>query len=123
MQYRLLGRTGWQVSKIGFGGWQIGGSCGAVNDEESIRTLHYAWDKGIHLFDTAQLYGSGRSEAVMGEALKHQVSVLIPGMSTPQEVDRNIGVADGGVFPAELLAKRDSHAWVAGHLARRHEGR
>jgi len=70
MQYRDFGRTGWKVSEIGFGAWQIGGAWGAVDDEASIRTLHYAWDKGINFVDTAQAYGAGHSEEVIGRALK-----------------------------------------------------
>lgn len=70
MRYRDFGRTGWRVSEIGFGAWQIGGTWGAVDDEASIRTLHYAWDKGINFVDTAELYGAGHSETVIGRALK-----------------------------------------------------
>ena len=43
MQYRTFGKTGWKVSEIGFGGWQLGGTWGKVNDEESIETLLYAF--------------------------------------------------------------------------------
>jgi aryl-alcohol dehydrogenase-like predicted oxidoreductase len=70
MQYREFGRTGWQVSEIAFGGWQIGGQWGNVVDDESIDTLLYAFEKGINFVDTAELYGSGRSETVIGRALK-----------------------------------------------------
>lgn len=70
MRYRSFGKTGWQVSEIGFGAWQIGGTWGAVDDNASIRTLHYAWNKGINFVDTAELYGEGHSETVIGQALK-----------------------------------------------------
>jgi aryl-alcohol dehydrogenase-like predicted oxidoreductase len=70
MQYRTFGRTGWQVSEIAFGGWQIGGDWGAVDDEESIRTLHHSFASGINFVDTAELYGSGHSEEVIGRALR-----------------------------------------------------
>ncbi len=69
MKYRTFGRTGWKVSEIGFGGWQVGGAWGPVDDDASVRTLHYAWDKGINFVDTAQLYGAGHSEKVIGRAL------------------------------------------------------
>jgi aryl-alcohol dehydrogenase-like predicted oxidoreductase len=70
MKYRMFGRTGWMVSEIGFGGWQIGGQWGRVDDAASIDTLHYAFDKGINFVDTAELYGDGHSETVIGQALK-----------------------------------------------------
>ena len=70
MRYRDFGRTGWQVSEIGFGAWQIGGSWGKVDDDASIRTLLHAFDRGINFVDTAELYGAGHSETVIGRALK-----------------------------------------------------
>lgn len=70
MRYRQFGTTGWQVSEIGFGAWQIGGDWGATDDAESIRTLHHAFDRGINFVDTAQMYGRGHSEIVVGEAVK-----------------------------------------------------
>jgi aryl-alcohol dehydrogenase-like predicted oxidoreductase len=69
LQYRTLGQTGWQVSEIAFGGWQLGGDWGAVDDRASIRTLHHSFDRGINFVDTAELYGAGHSEEVIGEAL------------------------------------------------------
>jgi aryl-alcohol dehydrogenase-like predicted oxidoreductase len=70
MRYRTFGRTGWRVSEIGFGAWQLGGDWGAVDDAQSIDTLHYAFDQGINFVDTAELYGNGHSEEVIGHALK-----------------------------------------------------
>jgi aryl-alcohol dehydrogenase-like predicted oxidoreductase len=65
MQYRVLGRTGMSVSTISFGAWAIGGSWGAVDDEESMRTLHAAIDTGVNFIDTADVYGDGRSERLV----------------------------------------------------------
>lgn len=70
MQYRKFGRTGWNVSEIGFGGWQIGGSWGRVDDDASVRTLLHAFERGINFVDTAELYGAGHSETVIGRALR-----------------------------------------------------
>ena len=69
MRYRPFGRTGWQISEIGFGAWQLGGDWGKVDDKDAIRTLHYAFNKGINFVDTAELYGNGHSEEVVGEAV------------------------------------------------------
>ena len=78
MQYRELGRTGLRVSEIGFGAWAIGGPArlgtveigwGEVDDAESLRTIQAALDAGITFFDTADVYGAGHSEELLGKAL------------------------------------------------------
>jgi aryl-alcohol dehydrogenase-like predicted oxidoreductase len=70
MHYRDFGSTGWKVSEISFGGWQLGGQWGAVDDEASVRSLLYAFEKGVNFVDTAEYYGDGHSEEVIGEALR-----------------------------------------------------
>ena len=65
MEQRRLGKTGREVSVIGFGAWAIGGSWGTVDDEDSLRALHAAADAGVTLIDTADVYGDGRSERVI----------------------------------------------------------
>jgi aryl-alcohol dehydrogenase-like predicted oxidoreductase len=65
MQSRELGRTGWKVSTISFGAWAIGGTWGEVRDEESLSALHRALDLGVNFFDTADVYGDGRSEQLL----------------------------------------------------------
>jgi aryl-alcohol dehydrogenase-like predicted oxidoreductase len=66
MNTRTFGRTGWQVSEIGFGAWGIGGGqWGGANDDESLAALHTALDAGINFFDTADVYGDGLSERLI----------------------------------------------------------
>ena len=66
MKCRTFGKTGWQVSEIGFGAWGIGGGqWGGANDDESMAALHAAVDQGITLFDTADVYGDGLSERLI----------------------------------------------------------
>ncbi len=67
MKYRTLGRTGWKVSEISFGGWAIGGGWGDVSDAESMGALHAALDGGVNFFDTADCYGDGRSERLLAK--------------------------------------------------------
>jgi aryl-alcohol dehydrogenase-like predicted oxidoreductase len=69
MQYRRFGRTGWQVSEIGYGMWGMGGWTGS-DDEESRRALDCALALGCNFFDTAWAYGQGKSETLLGEALR-----------------------------------------------------
>jgi aryl-alcohol dehydrogenase-like predicted oxidoreductase len=67
MKTRACGRTGWQVSEIGFGAWGIGGGqWGGAAEAESMATLHAALDSGITFFDTADVYGDGLSERLIG---------------------------------------------------------
>jgi hypothetical protein len=70
MNYRSLGRTGWRISEISFGAWAIGGAWGSVDDEESLATLHAALDGGVDFFDTADVYGDGRSERLLAKLKK-----------------------------------------------------
>ena len=71
MKYRELGRTGWSVSTISFGTWAIGSAWGSVDDTDSLAALHRAVDLGVNFFDTADVYGDGRSERLLAQ-LKHQ---------------------------------------------------
>jgi len=66
MQYRPLGRTGFRVSTVSFGAWAIGGTWGPVDDAESLRALHRAVDRGVNFIDTADVYGDGHSERLVG---------------------------------------------------------
>lgn len=67
MQYRELGRTGWKISTISFGAWAIGGTWGKVEDRDSLAALHHAVDLGVNFFDTADVYGDGRSERLLAQ--------------------------------------------------------
>jgi aryl-alcohol dehydrogenase-like predicted oxidoreductase len=76
MQYRELGRTGWQVSSISFGAWAVGGAWGEVDDKESLAALHMALDRGVNFFDTADVYGDGRSERLLAQLRKERRETL-----------------------------------------------
>lgn len=69
MEYRPLGRTGLQVSVIGFGCWEIGGGYGRIEETEFTRAIARALDLGVNCFDTAEGYGLGASERALGRAL------------------------------------------------------
>ena len=72
MQYRTFGKTGWQISTIGFGAWNIGGQWGDVTEQQAFETIRAGYDAGINFFDTADAYGNppGRSEKLIGRALR-----------------------------------------------------
>src|ERR1700758_3113900 len=76
---RVLGRSGIEVSEVGFGCWAIGGpftsdnggpnGWGEVDDDESVAAVRRAFELGVTFFDTADVYGAGHSERVLGRAL------------------------------------------------------
>jgi aryl-alcohol dehydrogenase-like predicted oxidoreductase len=70
MNYRELGRTGWQVSEMSFGAWAIGGSWGSVDDSDSLAALRRAIELGVNFIDTADVYGDGRSERLIAQIRK-----------------------------------------------------
>jgi len=72
MNYRTFGRTGWKISEISFGAWAIGGAWGDVDDRESLAALHAALDGGVNFFDTADVYGDGRSERLFARLKKER---------------------------------------------------
>lgn len=69
MEYRAFGRTGMDVSAIGFGCWEIGGGYGHFDESDVFKAVQRALDLGINLFDTAEGYGFGQSEEILGKAL------------------------------------------------------
>jgi aryl-alcohol dehydrogenase-like predicted oxidoreductase len=73
MHYRRFGKTGYEISAIGFGAWAIGADWGTVDDEDSLAALHAAADAGVNFIDTADVYGDGRSERVIARFLKERM--------------------------------------------------
>lgn len=72
VKHRRLGKTGWDVSEVGFGGWAIGGTWGEVPEDDALDALEAALDVGIDFFDTADVYGDGRSERLIAEARRRR---------------------------------------------------
>jgi len=82
MKYRVLGKTGLKVSEVGFGAWAIGGnahgnSYGPTDDKQSLAAIGRALELGCNFFDTADVYGHGHSEELLGQALKGHRSEFI----------------------------------------------
>ncbi|HBY61799.1 MAG TPA: aldo/keto reductase [Solibacterales bacterium] len=86
MRYRPLGRTGWQVSDVGFGAWGIGGKqWRADNDDQSIAALRRAIELGVNFIDTALAYGDGKSEELVGEVVRTTKSEVLVATKVPPE--------------------------------------
>jgi aryl-alcohol dehydrogenase-like predicted oxidoreductase len=90
MQYRELGRTGWNVSTISFGAWAIGGTWGNVKDDESLSALHRALDLGVNFFDTADVYGDGRSEQLLAKLRKERGEIFYVATKAGRRLDPHI---------------------------------
>lgn len=108
MKYRKLGRTGIQVSEIGFGAWGIGKSqwMGA-DDEVSLAALKAALDLGLNFFDTALAYGSGHSERLLARAFGKSSEVVIASKVPPMNLvwPARDGTPLGKVFPIDYVLK------------------
>ena len=70
MHTRTFGDTGRTVGEIGLGTWQLGGDWGDVTEDGALATLRAAFDGGVTFFDTADVYGAGRSETIIGRFLR-----------------------------------------------------
>lgn len=107
MKYRRLGRTGFEVSEIGFGAWGIGkGLWVGAEDGESLRALHRAVDLGLNFIDTALAYGPDHSERLVGRLLRERserlyVATKVPPMN--REWPAREGVAAVEVFPRDYI--------------------
>lgn len=77
MQHRRLGKTGYQVSEIGLGCWQLGGDFGAIDDQAAEAILDKALSLGVDFWDTADVYGGGLSESRVGQKLKQHPHVRV----------------------------------------------
>jgi aryl-alcohol dehydrogenase-like predicted oxidoreductase len=78
MQYREIGKTGIKISNMGIGSWAIGDSYwGQTDDQDSIKAIHQGLDAGLNFIDTAQLYGNGKSEELVGKAIQGKRSEIV----------------------------------------------
>jgi len=104
---RPFGRTGWDISEVAFGAWQLGGQWGAVDDDASIRALLDAYELGINFVDTAQMYGLGHSEEVVGRSLREwqgeriYVATKVQPVAWPHPSVDDPDIAQG--YPPEYL--------------------
>jgi aryl-alcohol dehydrogenase-like predicted oxidoreductase len=108
MIYRTFGRTGWQVSEMGYGMWGMGGWTGS-DDAESLQSLGHAVQLGCNFFDTAWAYGAGHSEGLLGQIVrafpdrKLYVATKIPPKNRIWPSKPHFKIAD--VFPPEYIVE------------------
>ncbi len=108
MRYRKLGRTGLEVSEVGYGAWGIGGiQWTGGDDEEAIRALHLSIDGGLNLIDTALAYGGGHSERLVGQVVRSRsekiaIATKIPPLNREWPA-RDVPLHE--VFPADHIIR------------------
>ncbi len=109
MNYRGLGKTGLQVSELGYGAWGIGKTMWlGADDDESLRSLHRAFDQGVNFVDTALGYGDGHSEQLIGRAVREATGIVYVSSKVPP---KNLkwpaprGVSASEAFPAEWVVE------------------
>ena len=98
MEQRTLGRTGRQVGVVGLGTWQLGADWGDVDEEEALATLDAAVDAGVTFFDTADVYGDGRSEQIVGRLAQGAARRL----TVATKMGRRVAAGAVGVHPGQL---------------------
>lgn len=102
MNYREFGRTGWKVSEMGFGAWAIGGDAwGQTDDSEAIAALKKAIDLGVNFIDTADVYGNGHSEELIGQVRKETGREIIIATKAGRRLNPHVA---GGYNRANLTA-------------------
>ena len=110
MQYNSLGRTGLNVSRVGFGGGGIGEVWGPTTRDEAVRAIHRALDLGINYFDVAPAYGDGKAEEALGIALEGRAEDVIIGTKvriTSTDMKDVTGAVTRSVETSLKLLKRD----------------
>ena len=85
MQTRTLGRTGRTVSVIGLGTWQLGADWGEVDEADALAVLDASHEAGVTVFDTADVYGDGRSESLIGRWGNQKCVIFHPHKRTSRD--------------------------------------
>jgi aryl-alcohol dehydrogenase-like predicted oxidoreductase len=108
MRSRPLGKTGLQASEIGFGAWAIGADWGDVDDEQSLRALHAAADAGVTFFDTADVYGDGRSEQLIARFRKERREPIVVATKMGRRAPQNVKEFTAENFSAWIDRSREN---------------
>lgn len=109
MRYRTLGRTGFEISEIGYGAWGVGGKQWlGGNDEESVAALRRALELGLNFIDTALAYGDGHSEQLVGALVREAPGKVYVATKVPPKNQRwpaRPGIPIGEVFPYDYVIR------------------
>ena len=101
--YDDIGQERFEVSKIAFGTWQLGGDWGSFDEDTAIAAIHHARELGVNFFDTAQAYGFGKSEAMLGKALRDELK---------RDRDDLVIATKGGIKPRSERPRDSRREWL-----------
>ncbi|NKQ58564.1 aldo/keto reductase [Amycolatopsis sp. K13G38] len=103
MRTTTLGKSGLTVSRIAFGTWQLGGDWGSFDEDAAVGAIQHARELGVNFFDTAQAYGFGKSEALLGRALRDELK---------RDRDSLVIATKGGINPGGDRPRDAGRAWL-----------
>ncbi|WP_344419351.1 aldo/keto reductase [Amycolatopsis minnesotensis] len=103
MRRTTLGKSGLDVSRIAFGTWQLGGDWGSFDEQTAISAIQHARELGVNFFDTAQAYGFGKSEALLGKALRDELK---------RDRDSLVIATKGGINPGGERPRDAGRDWI-----------
>ena len=119
MRQRKFGKTGLTVSEIGMGTWELGGrEWGDIGEKEAVDLLRYAFEKGVTFYDTADQYGGGRAERLLGEAFSALGDRVFIATKLGYELDSDGWISQGGEVPAFNASHDYIRKAVEGSLTR-----
>jgi aryl-alcohol dehydrogenase-like predicted oxidoreductase len=119
MRQRNFGKTGLTVSEIGMGTWELGGrEWGDIGEKEAVDLLRYAFEKGVTFYDTADQYGGGRAERLLGEAFSALGHRVVIATKLGYELDSDGWISQGGEVPAFNASRDYIREAVEGSLKR-----
>ena len=90
MKYRILGKTDYKISEVSYGSWSLGADWGDVSEKEAMITLNKAIDLGVNFIDTADVYGDGRSEKLIGKLLKQRKERIYVATKAGRRLDPHV---------------------------------
>jgi aryl-alcohol dehydrogenase-like predicted oxidoreductase len=108
VERRVLGKTGYEISAIGFGAWAIGGAWGTTDDETSMAALHAALDAGVTFFDTADVYGDGHSERLLARLRKERDEPFVVATKMGRRAPLDVGEYTPANFEAWIERSREN---------------
>ena len=103
MRTTTLGGSGLDVSRVAFGTWQLGGEWGSFDEDSAVAAIRHARELGVNFFDTAQAYGMGKSEAMLGKALHGELG---------RERESLVIATKGGINPGAERSRDAGRAWL-----------
>ena len=119
MRQRKFGKTGLIVSEIGMGTWELGGrEWGDIGEKDAVDLLRYAFEKGVTFYDTADQYGGGRAERLLGEAFSELGNRVVIATKLGYELDSDGWISQGGKVPSYNASRSYIRQAVEGSLSR-----